>query len=162
MKTSRRLPALIQCSRVRIGELAVFWEVCFLHNLHLLTLPLFVQMQWAEWKHLVCALLWQHAERLGFQTSSSPPPAPCSVLLSLYILVLFSIVVTARVTCRVSVHHHTCHPCEQAVCRQLYITAAPNLENCHLETLCSEGGFFSPINLLLQGILLGFFQVYYV
>lgn len=102
MKTARRLPAPTASapSWVRVGPRpgsGISGDCAFPQISVFLPYPL----RWgvvAEWKHLVCALLWLHAERVGFQTCSSflPSSSHSHAPPSLYFSALFSIVVTAQ------------------------------------------------------------------
>lgn len=70
---------------------------------------------------------------------------------------MFSIVVTAQ--CSVQSFCPPAHlpsPRASSLSPTVHHCRPLNLENCHLETSCAERGFLSPINFLLQGILLGF------
>lgn len=98
----------------------------------------------------------------------SLPPALLSVLLSLFCYFFFFlfVVVTAQCMCRMIfflVHHCILpYPWANNLALITYHCHPLNFENCHLKTWYNGRDFFSPINLLLQGIPLGFFQVYYV
>lgn len=167
-------------SWVRVGDLAGPWEVqAFLRNFYFITVIL-VWLQWAEWKHLVRAVLWLHAWMLGVLSSlalshcqsSLPFPLPLlsttsfvSLLVLLYFLLVslffFPVVVTAQ--CYVQndfffVHHCILpYPWANSSALIPYHCHPLNFENCHVKTWYNGWGFLSPINLLLQGILLGFF-----
>lgn len=169
-------------SWVRVGDLAGPWELqAFLRNFYFITVIL-EWLQWAEWKHLVRAVLWLHAWMLGVlsslalshsQSSLSSSPYLYLVLLALSLSVLlyfllfslffFSVVVTAQ--CYVQndfffffVHHCILpYPWANSSALIPYHCHPLNFENCHLKTWYNGWGFLSPINLLLQGILLGFF-----
>ena len=123
-------------------------------------------LRWAEWKHLVCAVLGLHAWMFGVLSS------PFSLLLS-YTLTPFSqyyclsfatffflfVVVTAQ--CYVQNYFFFfCilpYPWASNLALITYHCHPLNFENCHLKTWYNGRDFFSPINLLLQGIFLGFF-----
>lgn len=172
-------------SWVRIGDLAGPWELqAFLRNFYFITVIL-EWLQWAEWKHLVRAVLWLHAWMLGVLSSLAlsrsrsslfPLPLPLlsttsfvSLLVLLYFL-LFSLSLffffpwwsLLSVMCRMIFFffvHHCILPYPWANSSALipYHCHPLNFENCHLKTWYNGWGFLSPINLLLQGILLGFF-----
>lgn len=81
-------------SWVRVGDLAVLWELqTFLRISILLQLSFFVWLQWAEWKHLVCAVLWLHAWVFGISGSISfsfSHTTPSMLFFLFYHLFLFS------------------------------------------------------------------------
>ena len=129
-------------------------------------------LRWAEWKHLVCAVLWLHAWMFG--VSSSPllsltlslPSLPCSpslsTIVSLLLLFFFPFCGGHRsVLCAewlFFVHHGILpYPWASNLALITYHCHPLNFENCHLKTWYNGRDFFSPINLLLQGIPLGFF-----
>lgn len=134
------------CSWVRVGHLAVLWELCFLtESLFSYRYPLCEcgRLSGNTW-FVLCYDL--HAQRLGFQTSSSSSSSSAPLCSSLSV----SIVVTARCYVRSFCPPLTCHPHEQVVCRPLvHHCHPPSLENCHLETSCRES-FLSPINLCFR------------
>lgn len=167
-------------SWVRVGDLAGPWELqAFLRNFYFITVIL-EWLQWAEWKHLVRAVLWLHAWLLGVLSSLTLPILSLSPFPYLYLVLLalslswyysifffslslfFSVVVTAQ--CYVQndffffVHHCILpYPWANSLALIPYHCHPLNFENCHLKTWYNGWGFLSPINLLLQGILLGFF-----
>ena len=117
-------------------------------------------------------------ECLGFQAplsfslllshSHSPlstlPPALLSVLLSLFCYFFFFLFVVVTAQCYVQndffflVHHCILpYPWASNLALITYHCHPLNFENCHLKTWYNGRDFFSPINLLLQGIPLGFF-----
>lgn len=133
-------------------------------------------LRWAEWKHLVCAVLWLHAWMFGVLSSPlflsltlSHPHSPlstrqpfsqyyclsfatfffpfcgghCSVLCAEFFFLIHYCILPYPWASNLALITYHCHPL--------------NFENCHLKTWYNGRDFFSPINLLLQGILLGFF-----
>ena len=125
-------------------------------------------LRWAEWKHLVCAVLGLHAWMFG--VLSSPvflsltllhPHSLLSVLLSLFCYFFFSFLWWSllSVMCRM-IFFFFCilpYPWASNLALITYHCHPLNFENCHLKTWYNGRDFFSPINLLLQGIFLGFF-----
>lgn len=52
---------------------------------------------------------------------------------------------------------HPAIPMSKCLALNTYHCHPLNFKNCHLKTSYNGRGFLSPVNLLLQGILLGFF-----
>lgn len=139
-----------------------------------------MRLQWAEWKHLVCAVLGLHAWMFGVSSSLSLTLSHSHSLSSLWtlLLVLLSLCLSVSlfwyfffffflwwsllsVMCRIiflCVHHCILpYLWANSLALVMYHCHPLNFKNCHLKTGYNGRDFLSPINLLLQGILLGFF-----
>lgn len=174
-------------SWVRVGDSAVPWELqAFLRNFYFITVIL-VWLQWAEWEHLVCAVLRLHAWMFGVLSSlalsrsqSSPlslfpsPLLSTTSFVSVLVLLSFLIFTFCGGYCSVlrgewflwgffwfffflAYHCILPYPWANSLALIPYHCHPLNFENCHLKTWYNGRGFLSPVNLLLQGILLGFF-----